>query len=104
MSKKTYANPPQNRQRKAPPKKSAMETTAKDEVKAMFLGWFKKNKAAAGHIMSKQDVVTHVLKKLDKKQDSALEQAMDELKRSGLIETKEDGVILMLTQKGAEQL
>jgi Mn-dependent DtxR family transcriptional regulator len=33
-----------------------------------------------------------------------LEQAMNELKRSGLIEMKEDGVTLMLTQKGAEQL
>lgn len=104
MSKKNYANPPQNRQRKAPPKKSVLETTAKDEVKAMFLAWFKKNKAAAGHIMSKQDVITHVLKKLDKKQDGFLEQAMGELKKSGLIETKEDGVTLVLTQKGADQL
>ncbi len=104
MSKKNYANPPQNRQRKAPPKKSVLETTAKDEVKAMFMAWFKKNGADAGHVMNKQDVITHVLKKLDKKQDGFLEQAMDELKRGGLIETKEDGVTLVLTQKGAEQL
>jgi hypothetical protein len=66
--------------------------------------WFKKNRAVAGHVMSKQDVITNILKKLDKKQDAALEKAMDEIKRSGMIETKEDGVTLVLTQKGAEQL
>lgn len=79
-------------------------TIYKDEVKEMFMNWFKKNGAAAGHVMGKQDVITNVLKKLDKKQDAALEMAMEELKSSGLIETKEDGVTLVLTQKGAEQL
>jgi len=70
----------------------------------MFMNWFKKKKAVAGQVMEKQDVIKEVLKKLDKKQDAALEKAMDELKSSGLIETKEDGVTLVLTQKGAERL
>lgn len=70
----------------------------------MFMNWFKKKKAVTGQVMEKQDVIKEVLKKLDKKQDAALEKAMDELKSSGLIETKEDGVTLVLTQKGAERL
>jgi hypothetical protein len=70
----------------------------------MFMNWFKKNKAVAGHVMQKQDVIAHVLRKLDKKQDEVLDKAMDELNRDGIIETKEDGVTLVLTQKGAEGL
>jgi len=70
----------------------------------MFMNWFKKNKAAAGHVMQKQDVIVNVLRKLDKKQDEVLEKAMDELNLEGIIETKEDGVTLVLTQKGAERL
>jgi hypothetical protein len=70
----------------------------------MFMNWFKKNKAVAGHVMQKQDVIVHVLRKLDKKQDEVLEKAMDELNHDGIIETEEDGVTLVLTQKGAERL
>jgi hypothetical protein len=102
IPKKTNAKPPKNRQRKAPSKKSDLEAIYKDEVKAMFMDWFKKNKAAAGHVMGKQDVIRDILRRLDAKQDKALEKAMDELNREGLIETKEDGVTLVLTQKGAD--
>ena len=70
----------------------------------MFMQWFRKHGGAAGQIMEKRDVITHILKKLDKKQDSALESAMDELGGSGLIETKEDGVTLVLTEKGADYI
>lgn len=70
----------------------------------MFMNWFKIRKAVAGHIMSKQDVITHILKKLDSKQDRPFQIAMDELKNDGVIETKEDGVTLVLTQKGSDRL
>ncbi|MGB5964679.1 MAG: hypothetical protein WBG65_03995 [Sulfurimonadaceae bacterium] len=64
--------------------------------------WFKKQKAAAGHVMSKTDVLKNIIKNLDAKQDDVLEVAMNELKSSGLIETEEDGFTLVLTQKGAD--
>ncbi|MDD2830221.1 MAG: hypothetical protein PHW18_11665 [Sulfuricurvum sp.] len=52
--------------------------------------------------MTKQDVINAVLKKIGPKQDKAFTKAMDELKNEGIIEIKEDGVTLILTQKGAE--
>jgi predicted transcriptional regulator len=52
--------------------------------------------------MTKRDVVENIIAKLDAKQNDALEKAMNELRREGLIEVKEDGVTLVLTQKGAE--
>lgn len=70
----------------------------------MFMQWFRKNGGAAGQVMEKRDVITHLLKKLSKQQDDALESAMDELNAKGLIETKEDGVTLVLTQKGADYI
>lgn len=70
----------------------------------MFLNWFKSSQAQAGHIMSKQDVISAILKKLDSKQDRPFQIAMDELKNDGIIEIKEDGVTLVLTQKGSERI
>lgn len=70
----------------------------------MFMNWFKSRQAVAGHVMSKQDVITHILRKLDSKQDRPFQIAMNELQNDGLIEIKEDGVTLVLTQKGAERL
>jgi hypothetical protein len=90
--------------RKAPPKKESLETTQKNEIKTMFMNWFKASRAVEGHIMTKQDVIKAILKKLDSKQDRAFQIAMDELKSDGIIDIKEDGVTLVLTQKGAEQL
>ena len=69
----------------------------------MFMKWIKKNNKV-GQIMTKQDVVTNILTKLDAKQNDALEEAMDELKSHGLIEVKEDGVTLVLTQKGSDSI
>lgn len=54
--------------------------------------------------MTKQDVINAVLKKLGPKQDRPFQMAMDELKNDGLIETKEDGVTLVLTAKGTDLL
>ncbi|MDO9057147.1 MAG: hypothetical protein Q8O20_05080 [Sulfuricurvum sp.] len=68
------------------------------------MNWFKSSHAQAGHIMSKQDVISAILKKLDSKQDRPFQIAMDELKHDGLIEIQEDGVTLILTQKGSERL
>jgi hypothetical protein len=70
----------------------------------MFLNWFKSSHAQAGHIMTKQEVISAILKKLDSKQDRPFQIAMDELKHDGIIEIKEDGVTLVLTQKGSDQL
>jgi hypothetical protein len=103
-SKKVYSKPSPSFQRKAPPKKESVETTQKNEIKAMFMNWFKASRAEAGHIMSKQNVINAILKKLDSKQDRPFQIAMDELKNNGIIEIQEDGVTLILTQKGAEAL
>jgi hypothetical protein len=105
--KKYYSNiekpVPHNNKRKAPPKKSGTDITPKNEVKAMFTAWFKKNKSI-GCVMSKQDVVKNILTKINAKQEDALDSALNELKHEGLIEIKEDGVTLVLTKKGADTI
>lgn len=70
----------------------------------LFMNWFKASRALEGHIMSKQDVINAILKKIGPKQDRPFQIAMDELKHDGMIEMKEDGVTVVLTQKGAESL
>ncbi len=86
---------------KTAPKNKVLDTAPKNEVKEMFMKWFKKNNKVT-QIMTKRDVVENIIAKLDAKQNDALEKAMNELRREGLIEVKEDGVTLVLTQKGAE--
>jgi predicted transcriptional regulator len=86
---------------KTAPKNKVLDTAPKKEVKEMFMKWFKKNNSV-GQIMTKRDVVENIIAKLDAKQNDALEKAMNELRKEGLIEVKEDGVTLVLTQKGAE--
>lgn len=68
------------------------------------MNWFKASRANEGHLMTKQDVINAILKKIDSKQDRPFTIAMEELKNDGIIEVKEDGVTLMLTQKGADLL
>ena len=85
-------------------KRSALETVYKEEVKEMFMLWFKKQKAEAGHLMSKTDVLKNIIKHLDKKQDDVLELAMNDLTAGGYLETQEDGFSLKLTEKGAQSL
>ena len=92
-----------NENKKSPSKQRKDDLTPKDEVKVMFMSWFAKNRRV-GQIMSKQDVIKDVLTKLDIKQNKVLEVAMNDLKKSGLIETQEDGVTLVLTQKGFDFL
>ena len=84
-------------------KDKKIDEAPKNEVKEMFMGWFKRNRSL-GQIMTKEDVVTNIIKKLDSKQDDALEEAMNELKSYGLIETQEDGVTLVLTKKGYDSI
>lgn len=86
---------------KTAPKNKVLDTIPKNEVKEMFMKWFRKNNNI-GQVMTKRDVVENIIAKLDAKQNDALEKAMNELRREGLIEVKEDGVTLVLTQKGAE--
>ncbi len=92
---------PQNNRRKSPPKKTTVDLNPKDQVKEMFINWFKKSNTL-GQIMTKQDVVRNILTKLNSKQDDALSEAMEELKRKKLIEVQEDGVTLVWTQKGVD--
>lgn len=105
QTKKNYNNDmkpaPRDNRRKSPPKNKTVDLAPQNEVKEMFMNWFKKNNTI-GRIMSKQDVVKNVLTKLNAKQNDALEQAMNELKNAGLIEVQEDGVTLVLTKKGSE--
>ncbi len=83
--------------------KKKEELSPKDEIKEMFYSWFRKRRKV-GQVMSKQDVISNILTKLDKRQNKILEEAMDELKVSGFMETQSDGVTLVLTQKGIETL
>lgn len=85
------------------PKKKREDLSPKDAVKEMFLDWFRKNRKV-GQVMSKSDVVKAILMKLDSKQNKVLDVAMDELVHNGLIEVQSDGVTLVLTEKGLEQL
>jgi len=91
----------QSRSVKKFPKDKPLDIAPKNEVKEMFLQWFKKRNII-GQVMSKQDVVSSVIAKLDAKQNDALEKAMDELINNGFIEVQEDGVTLVLTQRGSE--
>ncbi len=75
-----------------------IDITPKNEVKQMFRNWFKKHNEA-GQIMTKQDVLNTVIKKLTKTQDKFLEEAMNEMVFEGLIEIQEDGVTLVLKRK-----
>lgn len=94
---------PKMNSKKKVTKKMTIDVTPVKEVKEMFINWFKKNKNI-GQVMTKQDVVKNILTKLNAKQDDALEEAMRQLKNSGFIEVQEDGVTLVLTQKGAESI
>jgi len=93
----------ENEKKKSPAKHRKDDITPKDEVKEMFMNWFRRNRSV-GQTMSKQTVVKEILTKLDIKQNKVLEIAMNELNKSGFIETKEDGVTLILTQKGFDSL
>ncbi|MFZ2969378.1 MAG: hypothetical protein WA080_10035 [Sulfuricurvum sp.] len=101
---KPYSKPSPNFRQKAPLKKESIETTQKNEIKALFMNWFKASAAKAGHIMTKQDVINGVLRKMGPKQDRPFALAMEELSANGLITLQEDGVTVVLTQKGFEAL
>ena len=94
---------PHTNKRKSPPKKNNLDKVPINEVKEMFMAWFKKYNNV-GQVMTKQDVVQNILVKLNAKQNDALEKAMKELKKERLIEVKEDGVTLVLTQIGSQCL
>ena len=91
----------QSRTIKKFPKDKPLDAAPKNEVKEMFFQWFKKRNSV-GQIMSKEDVVSNVIAKLDAKQNDALKKAMDELINNGFIDVQSDGVTLVLTQRGSE--
>ena len=94
---------PHYEKRKPSLKKADKEVAPKNEVKEMFMSWFRRNNPL-GQIMTKQDVVKEVIKKLDAKQNDTLEEAMDELVKSGFMVVQEDGVTLVLTAEGVKVL
>lgn len=94
---------PRNNNKKKLTKKMSIDVAPINEVKEMFMNWFKKNNKV-GQIMTKQDVITSILTKLDAKQNEALEEAMHQLKSGGLITIQEDGVTLVLTEKGSNSI
>jgi hypothetical protein len=89
---------PHNKKRKAPPKSNG-EVNYKNQVKQMFSSWFKEHNRV-GYVMTKQDIVKNIITKLTSKQENSLEIAIKELNKDGYIEVREDGLTLMLTQKG----
>ena len=97
-NKSNEAKPPHNKQRKAPPKSNGA-VSYKNQVKEMFSNWFKKNNNV-GYIMSKQDIVKNILTKLTSKQENSLQIAIKELDEDGYVKIQEDGLSLLLTQKG----
>jgi len=98
-----YKKALRDNERKLKPKKSNVEINPKDEVKEMFLDWFRKNRKTT-KVMKKESVVRDILRKLDSKQNKVLDIAMEELKTSGLIEVESDGVTLVLTDLGLESI
>ena len=93
----------ENEKKRSPSKKAKVDIAPKDEIKEMFIAWFRKNRKV-GQVMSKQNVVKDILTKLDSKQNKVLDIAMNELKSSGFMEVKDDGVTLVLTQVGFNSL
>ena len=92
-----------NKKKSFIPKDKKIDLTPMNEVKKMFKDWFKKNKNVT-QVMTKEDVVRNILTKLDAKQNDALEDAMNKLKKGGFFEVKEDGLTLVLTKQGADSL
>ena len=84
-------------------KTKKVDLAPKNEVKEMFMSWFKRNNNI-GQVMTKEDVVRNIIAKLDSKQNDALEEAMNELNSYGIIEVKDDGVTLILTEKGSKTI
>lgn len=84
-------------------KTKKIDLAPKNEVKEMFMSWFKRNNNI-GQVMTKEDVVRNIITKLDSKQNDALEEAMNELNSYGIIEVKDDGVTLILTEKGSKTI
>ena len=96
--KSSQAKTPHNKKRKSPPKSNS-DVNYKNQVKEMFSNWFK-NHNSVGYVMSKQDIVRNILTKLTTKQENSLQIAISELNKDGYIEVQEDGLTLVLTQKG----
>ena len=97
-SKSNELKTPRSKKRKAPPKNNG-DLSYKNQVKKMFSNYFKNNNKV-GHIMSKEEIVKNILTKLTSKQENSLQIAINELNADGYIEVLEDGLSLVLTQKG----
>jgi len=96
--KSNQVKTPRNKKRKAPPKSNA-DKSYKNQVKEMFSNWFKNNNRV-GYVMSKEIIVRNILTKLTSKQENSLQIAIKELDEDGYVEIQEDGLTLVLTQKG----
>lgn len=97
--KKGYS--PKDNKKNFQPRDTIVEVKPIDEVKGFFRDFFRKN-ATQGDLMTPEDVKKYVLRKLTAKEESVFAQALNGLKTEGFIEVQEDGLTLMLTQKGAD--
>lgn len=78
-------------------------SSPKDEVKDLILNWFKKMNSKAGHVMDQRNLLQSVSMKLNPKQDKVADEAINELVQDGLIEVK-DNKLLVLTEKGVDHI
>ena len=97
--KKGYS--PKDNKKNFQSREKIVELKPIDEVKGFFRDYFRKN-ATAGYVMAPEDVKKHILRKLTAKEESIFAQALNGLKTEGFIEIQEDGLTLVLTQKGAD--
>lgn len=92
---------PKDNKKNFQPRDKIVELKPVDEVKGFFRDYFRKN-AIRGHMMHPEDVKKYILRKLTAKEENVFAQALNALKTEGFIEVQEDGLTLVLTQKGAD--
>lgn len=70
-------------------------------VKKYILDWFRKNNCDVGHVIAEQHIF-HMSISWNPKEKNALSDAIDELKKEGLVEDHENG--LALTKEGVDYI
>lgn len=78
-------------------------SSPKDDVRNMILDWFKRNNSDVGHVMDERNLLHSILMKLNPKQNKVFDEAIDELVKDGLIEIK-NNKLLILTKKGVNHI
>jgi len=78
-------------------------SSPKDDVRDMILGWFKRNNSDVGHVMDERNLQHSIVMKLNPKQKKVFDETINELVKDGLIEIKNDK-LLVLTEKGVDYI